>query len=100
MSPIEAIAGCINENLRNSSYSSSMLKEKDRSVVDDFGLFVNNISKNLVDGLSEVYMIDDNYVIFKIGVRYVMVEYIYVLSSEIWFEINIFESLDSLEEYR
>ncbi len=100
MSPIEAIAGCINENLRNSSYSSSMLKEKDKSVVDDFGLFVNNISKKLVDGSSEVYMIDDNYVIFKIGARYVMVEYIYVLSSEIWFEINIFESLNSLEEYR
>ena len=100
MSPIEAIAECINENLRNSSYSSSMLKEKDRSVVNDFGLFINNISNKMVDGSNKVYMIGDNHVIFKIGVRYVMVEYILVLSSDIWFEINIFESLDSLEEYR
>ena len=98
MHAIDAIANCINENYVYPFYTC-ILEENDRNVVKNFHKFVNDVFDKLDDAF-EIFKEESDFVIFKRDNTFVLLEYQFMSCRDIDYEINMFVSIEDLEQYQ
>jgi hypothetical protein len=98
MSIIDKIANSIKNNYMIPKYNI-FINFNDKSIIDDFNKFGNDILEKLGDEF-HIYKYEFNSIIYKKDDIYILIEYVLFESTyNVEFEINIFNSSTHLESY-